>query len=60
MLDTSRHASTLAHYFQTLYEAAGLHWSHDNHVEIEELVNGIADDAVRESERLRKRAEPDA
>jgi len=38
-----RAVELLAHYFRTAFAAAGESWTSDNHVEIEQLVDAIAE-----------------
>jgi hypothetical protein len=36
----------LVHYFKLVMENSGMHWSSDNEVEIEEIVESIYEDAI--------------
>lgn len=54
--------STLVHYFQTAFEAAGLKWDSDNVTEVEGIVDDISmgirkeiDEQAEDSEEIRQR-----
>jgi mannitol-1-phosphate/altronate dehydrogenase len=48
----------LRHYFQQVYEHAGLNWTSDNHLEINSIVDRIVDAAVEETRAAIARATP--